>query len=674
MEITYLVEEEEVLVAKPKQQKNYVDIFFMPVVIFFLELSTRFFCFGFSINKSIFYILLFSLSFGLLINSLLMLFKRRKLITIIFLVVLILFYGFNVVYYSIFHSFFSWSMLFMATDVTDFYREAIAGIIAALPKIIVLLIPLIIFIVFKKEIELFECFSKKHLLTFISVILTTASTIASIVFVDVNKKQILALQLDYSEVVKSFGLAIANIEEGRELIFGAPDIEIENPYEVTITLTNQSDVTLNIDFDKLIAKAPNNTIKKMHEYFASNPASDKNDYTGYFAGKNLIFLTLEGFSSEVIIPELMPTLYKMATEGFVFTNFYSGQWGGSTASGEYANMTGNIYTSASCLKNSANTNTYSAMGNLFKRSGYNTYAFHNWYGTYYNRDKSHPNFGYKFKAYKMGINLTYHWPTSDYEMATKTVNDYINSDKPFHAYYLTLSGHTNYNWGGNSMASRHKKEVQNLGIKNENVKAIIACNMEVEKMLTYLVEKLEEAGKLENTVFAMNCDHYPYGLPDAALAELYGLDAKNIRSNIELYKNQFILWSASMEKPVIVDTPAAAYDIVPTLANLFGLEFESKVITGTDILSSKENIAIINTLTGSGGNWNWKTTQGTYYSVKKKFVKSENCTLKDEEIDGYVKMINNKVSAMSKYSINILDYNYYNYLFDSSGKPRYVKK
>lgn len=688
MRITYLVEfeeEEEIVVGKPKQQKKYFDIFFMPVVVFFLELSTRFFCFGFSINKSIIYILLFSLSFGLLINSLLMLFKRRVLITYIFLVILILFYGFNVVYYSIFHSFFSWSTLFMATDVTDFYREAIAGIIAALPKIIVLLIPLIVFVIFRNEIELFERLSKKHLLTFIATILSASLTISLISLVEENKKQILSLQLDYSEVVKSFGLAIANIEEGRELIFGAPEIEVENPYEVTITLTNQSDVTLNIerlilyntlniDFDKLIKNAPNNTIKKMHEYFSLNPASDKNDYTGYFAGKNLIFLTLEGFSSEVIIPELMPTLYKMATEGFVFTNFYSGQWGGSTASGEYANMTGNLYTSASCLKNSAYTNTYSAMGNLFKRSGYNTYAYHNWYGTYYNRDKSHPNFGYKFKAYKMGINLTYHWPTSDYEMATKTINDYINSDKPFHTYYLTLSGHTNYTWGGNNMASRHKSEVQNIGITNENVKAIIACNIEVENMLTYLIEKLQETGKLEDTVFAMNCDHYPYGLPDAALAELYGLDAKNIRSNLELYKNQFILWCASMEKPVIVDTPAAAYDIVPTLANLFGIEYESKVITGTDILSNKENIAIINTLTGSGGNWNWKTTQGTYYSVKKKFVKSENCTLKDDEIDGYVNMINNKVSAMSKYSIYILDYNYYNYLFDSSGKPRYVKE
>ena len=127
-------------------------------------------------------------------------------------------------------------------------------------------------------------------------------------------------------------------------------------------------------------------------------------------------------------------------------------------------------------------------------------------------------------------------------------------------------------------------------------------------------------------------------------------------------------------KPIVVDTPVAAYDIVPTLANLFGLEYESKVITGTDVFSSKENIAIINTLTGSGGNWNWKTIQGSYYSVTRKFVKSDNCTLEDDEIEGYVASVNNRVNAMRKYSMDILDYNYYSYLFDSNGKPRYSKE
>ena len=107
----------------------------------------------------------------------------------------------------------------------------------------------------------------------------------------------------------------------------------------------------------------------------------------------------------------------------------------------------------------------------------------------------------------------------------------------------------NYTYIGNSMDSYHRSEVENLPYSNE-VKPYIATQLEVEKALTYLVEKLDEAGKLDDTVFAMCADHYPYGMTDAGLAELYNLDINNIRDNLELYKNSFILYCSSMENPI----------------------------------------------------------------------------------------------------------------------------
>ena len=73
----------------------------------------------------------------------------------------------------------------------------------------------------------------------------------------------------------------------------------------------------------------------------------------------------------------------MMNEGFVFENYYDSLWGGSTATGEYANMTGNFYNSASCLKMSGSTYQPFAFGNQFKKIGYNTYAYHNNTYTYY---------------------------------------------------------------------------------------------------------------------------------------------------------------------------------------------------------------------------------------------------------------------------------------------------
>ena len=227
-------------------------------------------------------------------------------------------------------------------------------------------------------------------------------------------------------------------------------------------------------------------------------------------------------------------------------NFYNSVWGGSTASGEYANMTGNFYTTANCLKASGSKYEPLVLGNQFKKIGYTTLAYHNNSYTYYGRNKSHPNFGYKWIATGNGLKLEYNgWPRSDKEMAEVTVKDYIGLDHPFHAYYMSVSGHANYTFSGNSMSSRHRKDLpESLRSKSEGVQAFNACQYEVELMLKALVDALDEAGELEDTVFAMAADHYPYALSDGDLASLYGIPKDNIRNNFDLYRNGFILWSA----------------------------------------------------------------------------------------------------------------------------------
>ena len=64
----------------------------------------------------------------------------------------------------------------------------------------------------------------------------------------------------------------------------------------------------------------------------------QNDKTGIFQGKNLIFITAESFSDMAVDPVHTPTLYKLMTEGYHFTNFYNPIWGVSTLDGEYVNL------------------------------------------------------------------------------------------------------------------------------------------------------------------------------------------------------------------------------------------------------------------------------------------------------------------------------------------------
>lgn len=400
---------------------------------------------------------------------------------------------------------------------------------------------------------------------------------------------------------------------------------------------------MDIDFETLLASGQEDSNYAMHKYFSTVQPTATNQYTGMFKGCNLILLTAEGFSPYVISPELTPTLYEMATEGFVFNNFYNPVWWVSTSDGEYVACTGLIPKSGVwSLAKSGNNYMPFAMGNQFRKLGYTTKAYHNHTYTYYKRDISHPNLGYDYKGVGNGLVVKKTWPESDLEMINVTADEYV-WQQPFHTYYMTVSGHMNYSFGGNQMARKNKEFVADLPYSDPS-KAYIACNLELEFAMKALIEKLEAAGIAENTVIALSADHYPYGLEKENLDELAGHE---VEKNFELYKSTFILWKKGM-KPVIIDKPCASLDIIPTLSNLFGLEYDSRLLMGTDILSDAPTLVIFS-------NRSWITDRAIYNSTTDK-VDFTDGTIEDK---AYVQKINRIVADKFKYSTKILETDYY---------------
>ncbi|MBQ8001954.1 MAG: sulfatase-like hydrolase/transferase, partial [Clostridia bacterium] len=530
-------------------KKELMCRLFFPAAVLYTELLSHITFFGIEAD-GLLKIMLFSLVLGAGADMLLSLNKKYFAPSGIVLLSLLGFiHSVQFVYYGFFKSFFSWSAVGMAADLMQFWRETALAILKSTPLIICAFVPLIVFVIVKDKLFL-PVEKKKLQLGFMSAVL--AMFLICSFAVKENREALLYITGDTQKAFKEYGIVFGGTADAVSSVFPSATETVANPYEgMEVTDTEQVKVeynVLNIDFDTLIANETNDEIRAMHEYFASVPPTEKNEYTGLFEGKNIIFLCLEGFSHKAIDKDLTPILHEMYTQGFMFENFYSSLWGGSTATGEYAVMTGNFFSKANCIKNSAKTNQYYSLGNIFKREGYNTYAYHNHTYTYYGRHKSHPNFGYDvFKAVGNGLKLTKGlWPNSDEELAIATVDEYINSEKPFHVYYMTVSGHAFYNWGGNHMSKRNRDIIPLDWTYSEGVKAYFACQYEVEKMLGVLLSKLEEAGKLEDTVFAMSCDHFPYALSDSELSDLYCLDKNGIRSNPELYKNAFIFWTPSM--------------------------------------------------------------------------------------------------------------------------------
>ncbi len=426
------------------------------------------------------------------------------------------------------------------------------------------------------------------------------------------------------------------------------------PLPPVITYTDQ---TMQIDFDALIAQSQadgNSTLTTLHQYFAAQTPTKTNEYTGLFAGKSLIYLVCESFSPVVISQEMTPTLYKLYNEGIKFTNFY-GSFKNTTTNGEYTACLG-IFPDMSRAKNDgsfvASKNNYLpfALGNIFNsQAGADSRGYHNYKGNYYGRNQTHPNLGYTCKFMGAGMKFTYGWPSSDLEMMQQSVADYVN-DEIFHAYYMTFSGHYEYDFTENPMCWTNKEATDHLDY-SETVRAYIACHLELEKAMAYLMEQLEAAGRLEDVVIVMTSDHYPYGLKSKYYNELAG-EKKDTAFGI--YENAFICWAADMEDPIVVDTPCCTVDIVPTLLNLFGFEYDSRLLIGQDVLDP--NALHIATLY----NGSFITDRVMFDSNTGKVT-----YLVDESQvpQGYVDAINQIVQTRFTISKAILDYDYYRVVF-----------
>ena len=442
---------------------------------------------------------------------------------------------------------------------------------------------------------------------------------------------------------------------------------------------DRSPQRMDIDFDALIAEATKNgqsSIAKTLKFLKSRAGTNKNEFTGLFEGKNLIFITVEAWAPAAINEKLTPTLYKMKNEGFVFDNYYCGIWYGSTATGEYSNITGNFYYSDVCIENSSKTYQPFALGNMLGKEGYTCSAFHNHSYDFYRRDLSHPNFGYDWYAignyWTKGVDFTDAWPTSDHELALNSLK-FISADKPFHLYYMTTSGHCFETFLGNKMSAKHKNHIMSVlgnDYKNELSLSYIASQYEVELMVKELYDQCEKLGILEDTVFVMAPDHFPYSLSEnesaniKTLAELYGLPEKDIHKNYELYRAPLIIWSGSMKQPVKVDKVCSSIDILPTVLNLFGLEYDSRIIAGQDILDlGTEGIVPLCMLNPTDAH-NFITDYGFFNIKTKKFHLFEGYSINDENmLKSYLDPKRDYMYNMRIQIPKILDLDIYGFIF-----------
>ena len=627
------------------------------LLIFLTEIIFKILMFRKVAFTSMLYTIIFSLPIVFLLTLITNIFKEKasKIIYYITIVLITLLYEFQFVFYKLFSVTFSFHTIGLAGQAADFKNIIVDSIKSYYVGIISLLIPLVIVILLKKYLKFYK-FKKKSILTLLALFI--ASVGISYVSLIPNKNKLYSAYSLYFKVndaeksIDKFGLLTAMRIDIKRVVFGfeekivsggAMNIDDDKNKDPEKVITYNK---LDIDFESL-KSGENGTVKNLYDYFANSNPTKQNDYTGYFKDKNLIFILAEGFNSIAVSEELTPTLYKMVNSSFVFKNYYSPVFL-STTGGEFQATTGLIPTQEilKVWKNKQPKISY-ALGHQFNKLGYDVNAFHNWTYSYYQRNKTMPTLGYdKYLGCKNGLEkeINCKWLPSDIDMMDVTVPKYSSSEH-FMTYYISVSGHAPYNFGGgNSIAKKNKSLVSDLPY-SEPVKAYIATQIEFDRSIEKLIKKLEEAGKLDDTVIVITGDHYPYTLTNDEVNQISSYKRDDV---VETNRSNLIIWNNAMTEPVIVDKVGSQIDVLPTVLNLFGIEYDSRLIIGKDILSDYPGLAVFS-------NRSWVSDKGTYFSKSKKFEPKEGADVDDS----YVKNMNVEVANRFTISGQIINNNVY---------------
>ena len=409
---------------------------------------------------------------------------------------------------------------------------------------------------------------------------------------------------------------------------------------------------------KLIDENKDQELNALNHYFISNDVTKTNDYTGLFEEKNLIVIMVESANDILLNEKYYPNVARLVKNGYTFVNNYSPRNICSTGNNEMSAMISLYSINNNCTANVYQNNTYfESIFNLFNESGYTTNSFHDYYDWYYDRMQIHKNMGSNtfYDADDLGLdyNSIYgsynNWP-SDEELMEKyleTIDEAVG-EEPFMSFITTVSSHQPY-----STSSEFGDLYMDLFPQDYSLdlKRYMSKLKVVDNAIGILLDGLESRGILEDTVIVLFGDHYPYAIDTNELNDALEYDASVFNNADQV---PLIIYNTDVEAKEF-STYTSYINILPTIANLFNLDYDSRLYMGTDALS-REHESLVIFIDGS-----WKNEDAYYNASTGEIHYYTKNVYSDEEILA----INTKVRLKLEMSSLAIQKNYFRYLDES---------
>ena len=425
----------------------------------------------------------------------------------------------------------------------------------------------------------------------------------------------------------------------------------EENNNISINTDRTFDDTL---WNELISNESSNKLNNINNYLINNTISDYNDYTGLFEGKNLIVIMMESVNEIFINKDLYPNFYKLYSEGISFTNNYSPRNSCATGNNEFSAMTGIYSIQNNCTANVYRKNTYPySIFNLFNNAGYKTMSMHDYTEAYYYRSIIHQNMGSGkyYGVQDLGIpyyNEYKNWASDEDFMEVAMDITLSDTSEPFMLWLTTVSSHQPY-VQSSIEGDKYLSITEDTGYPMD-LRRYMSKLKTLDNALGILLEELENAGILDDTVIALFGDHYPYGLKDSTINYVLDYDL----DDYEREKTPFVIYNSEISSQSI-DKYTSYINLTPTIANLFNLNYDPRLYMGYDVLSDD----YWNVVTFADGSWKNNLVYYNAGTSSVKYYVEDGMSI--DEIKNINQIITNKMQ-MSRY---IIENNYFKYLDES---------
>lgn len=518
--------------------------------------------------------ILFTLSWIFFILGVSLFYKKKigKTIYIIFFILSFIIYITNNIYYSMTGTFFDFNMLLLVGEGSEYFIDAIKNCNI---WVYILIIPIILsFIIGLKYYPNREKTKLKNVIRIFFVFLILHFIIPFLLGTP-NEELTWSTWRNPRNIYINF-----NDNNKSMMVSGIYEYTVRNFY---------------ITFIKAKKTTNEEELSFLSEEYSKEEIYETNKYTGKYKDNNLIIIQLEGIDDWLITEKDTPTLYKMMNNSINFTNHYSYyNGGGSTFNSEFAVNTGFI-TPLSYTQNAYtfNKNTFPySLANLFKNQGYSVNAFHMNTSEYYSRGANYKNWGYDnyYGLIDLGTYKDDSYVLDRELILNETFKEKMFESEKFVDYIITFTNHMPFSVEKGNCRKLVTEDI----LKENNLEEIPKdyvypelteedCSRrqakETDYMIELLMQELETRSLLDNTTIVVFTDHYLYTLSDQSILNNY----KETNNNL-INHTPFFIWTNNKDKKEVKEV-TSQLNVLPTILNLFGIEYNQNYYIGTDALN-----------------------------------------------------------------------------------------